>query len=228
MSPKGSAFMKYRVNEIFYSIQGEGPYMGVPTVFIRFAGCNLTCSWCDTEYAREDGEERTIEEIIQLVEQEPECDVCLTGGEPLLQKNLEQLAKMLLKGGHRLLLETNGSISVKNFIKATGNRKNIIISMDVKTPSSREENSFLEENLELLENQDVLKFIVADRFDMNFTKMFLENKHIKCHVLVQPMGKADRAKIVEMFLGVKWPEGLDVRFGLQIHKIIWNAEKRGV
>jgi len=226
--------MKYRLCEIFYSIQGEGVYLGTPTVFIRFSGCNLSCVWCDTGYAREEGTEMSLKTIMERVERYPGSHVCLTGGEPLLQNDLAVLVHRVLDSGRRVLLETNGSISVKQFLDSwkklsnSNQRTGIIISMDVKTPSSSEDGSFLLENLDILEEHDVLKFIVGSEKDMDFTKKFLDENRIKCPVLVQSVQGVDHKHLAQLFLNVNWPRGMDVRFGLQIHKMIWGPDTRGV
>jgi len=135
-----------KINEIFYSIQGEGIQMGIPTVFVRTQGCNLDCSWCDTIYAMDfkNGKDMKISEIVKKVKRYSTKYVCVTGGEPLLQENVKFLISRLLKIGYNVSLETNCSVTL------SGLPKNLFVSMDVKCPSSKMENRMDFENIKLL------------------------------------------------------------------------------
>lgn len=228
--------MVFMVNEIFLSIQGEGPYQGRPTVFVRFGGCNLRCSWCDTAYAFREAEEMKLREVLGRVDDHAVKDVCLTGGEPLLQEDLPALTRRLLNEELRVTLETNGSIPIKEYLDrifekkpdATERRNRLILSLDVKAPSSDEEGTFYPGNLAVLEPWDYLKFVVCDKGDMLYAKDFLTKRKVECPVIVQPVFGRDPEELVGIFLGTDWPSGQDVRFGLQIHKTIWGPDARGV
>ena len=148
---------EFTVTEIFRSIQGEGIYQGRPTVFVRFSGCNLRCVWCDTKYAFEDGNTITLNDLMKAIHDFRLENVCLTGGEPLLQEHLPLLTRSILESGSSVDLETNGSLPVNDFINGVvmkdslrGCRRRIVISLDVKMPSSGESPIFLRENLEIL------------------------------------------------------------------------------
>lgn len=225
----------FDVVEIFRSIQGEGRYTGIPTVFLRFAGCNLRCNWCDTRYALEGGEPMTFEEIAEAVEELADGMVCLTGGEPLLQPGLPRLAREMLISGRTVLLETNGSVPVAGFIGAVdhddlpeGWRRRLVVSMDVKTPSSGNRESFIPENMGQLRDWDQLKFIVSDGEDMAFAEEFVSGKIIPAVVIIQPADCAALEDMARRFLHGSWPPGLDVRFIIQEHKVIWSPAERGV
>ena len=121
------------INEIFYSIQGEGSWTGIPNIFIRTTGCNLRCSYCDTKYAYYEKKNMTINEIIDVISKYKCKNICITGGEPLLQKETINLIDTLIKNNYKICLETNGSIDIKNI----SNKKYLIISLDIKCPSSK-------------------------------------------------------------------------------------------
>ena len=223
------------VNEVFRSIQGEGIYQGRPTIFIRFTGCNLRCSWCDTAYAYGKGCGSSLEEMMRRVLEYQDRNVCLTGGEPLLQKNLPELTFSLLKEGYLVSLETNGSLDIHGFLDAISRdgppgdwRRKLMISLDVKAPSSGESDSFLIDNLATLEPWDQLKFVVNDEIDIDYARSFVEKNEICSPVIIQPSDRTDRKDIARQFLGAVWPPHLDIRFIIQLHKIIWGKDKRGV
>ena len=164
--------MDLSVYEIFTSFQGEGIHTGLPTTFIRLAGCNLDCRWCDTKYALriEDGKMMSIHDIIGSVERSGLDLICLTGGEPLVQENGLELVRELMERSKRIDLETNGSLDIRPY---AGMGPDIMISMDVKTPSSGQEDRFLLSNLDGLRKHDQLKFIVADQKDLDFALDFI-------------------------------------------------------
>ncbi len=226
--------MTLKINEIFYSIQGEGVLTGAPTIFIRTTGCNLRCRWCDTEYAFYEGEEMEIEEILERIKglsSETGCRrVCLTGGEPLIQGDAQNLSRRILEAGYHLTLETNGSIPLSPFIRGIQNmqRKNLLISMDIKCPSSGEEGKMRFDNIPLLTPMDQLKFVVLDRKDLSYAFDVIRGYKIACPVIIQPVFSDDRpaqeiAGLAEAFLHTL-PPG-DIRFMLQIHKFIWGNRK---
>jgi len=208
-----------KVNEIFYSIQGEGTLIGIPMVFVRFTGCNLRCTWCDTKYAWEEGKEMSMEEIIGEIRKYKSNWVCLTGGEPLLQKDIYKLIDRLINLGYRVLLETNGSLSLEDLPC----EEQLIVDMDIKTPSSGMSNFMNLENLELLGPKDTIKFVIADENDYNFMKEFIKNHEIKGEVIAQPEGNKNLKWLTEKVL----EDGLNIRVLPQLHKIIWG-DRRGV
>ncbi|MDP8011610.1 MAG: 7-carboxy-7-deazaguanine synthase QueE [Thermoplasmata archaeon] len=208
-----------KVNEIFFSIQGEGIYIGVPMAFVRFTGCNLRCKWCDTKYAWDEGKEMTMDEIIENVKDFPTKWVCLTGGEPLLQKDIYKLIDKFLSLEYKIIVETNGSISIENIPC----EENVIVDLDIKTPSSgmSQFNDF--SNLELLGTKDYVKFVIEDDVDYNYMKDILKSYEFNCDIILQPEGNKNLKDLAEKVL----KDGLNVRVLPQLHKIIWG-DKRGV
>ncbi|MEM4083848.1 MAG: radical SAM protein [Thermoplasmata archaeon] len=215
--PYGCEYMK--VNEIFYSIQGEGVYMGIPMVFVRFTGCNLRCSWCDTKYAWEEGKEMKIDEILAEIKKYKTNWVCITGGEPLLQEDIYKFIDRLLNMGYKILLETNGSITLENLPC----EDNLIVDMDIKTPSSGMSKFMDLSNLEILGPKDTVKFVIANQEDYAFFKEFIKNNEIKGEIILQPEGNKNLKWLVEKVL----EDQLNVRVLPQLHKIVWG-DKRGV
>ncbi|MEL9999502.1 MAG: radical SAM protein [Thermoplasmata archaeon] len=208
-----------KVNEIFYSIQGEGVYMGIPMVFVRFTGCNLRCSWCDTKYAWEEGKEMKIDEILAEIKKYKTNWVCITGGEPLLQEDIYKFIDRLLNMGYKILLETNGSITLENLPC----EDNLIVDMDIKTPSSGMSKFMDLSNLEILGPKDTVKFVIANQEDYAFFKEFIKNNEIKGEIILQPEGNKNLKWLVEKVL----EDQLNVRVLPQLHKIVWG-DKRGV
>lgn len=208
-----------KVVEIFFSLQGEGVLMGTPTTFVRFAGCNLDCAWCDTRYAREGGEEMSIEQILTKVEASGTPFVCLTGGEPMLQDDIYRLIQALLDDSYHITIETNGSMPLQRL----PNSDEILISMDVKCPSSGMSDKMDPENLEFLSPRDQLKFIIADRVDYLYAKKVMRESEINAPIIMTPVGGTDLKQLAEWVLRDK----LMVRVMPQLHKLIWG-EKRGV
>jgi len=208
--------------EIFYSLQGESTFTGLPCVFIRLSGCNLNCSWCDTHYARDESCFMTFDQIFKKLRSYPCRLVEITGGEPLLQDNTPSLISMLIKKGYQVLVETNGSKSIKNL------PPECIKIMDIKCPSSNESDSFLSENIPVLTKQDEVKFVIGSKEDYIFAKLIIENdlnfipqKNIH---LSPVFGSILPETIANWILY----DHLPARLSLQQHKIIWNPEKRGV
>jgi len=208
-----------KVNEIFFSLQGEGLYIGVPMAFVRFTGCNLRCKWCDTKYAWEEGSEMSMDDIISDVKKYPTNWVCLTGGEPLLQRDIYKLIDKFLSMDYKVLVETNGSMSIENIPC----EENVIIDMDIKTPSSGMSQFNDYSNIEMLGSKDYVKFVIQDDVDYNFMKDILKNYEFKCEVIAQPEGNKNLKYIAEKVIS----DGLKLRVLPQLHKIIWG-DKHGV
>ena len=207
------------INEIFYSLQGEGALVGLPTVFIRTAGCNLRCTYCDTTYAYDEGKEITVDQILRIIQSYKCSSVCITGGEPLLQKDLMTLLTALVRKHYNICIETNGSKSVK---KISG-KKNVMISLDIKCPSSRMHKRMNFSNIKLLSKNDQLKFIIKRKEDYDYAKHIITTYEPCCMVFLQPVWGTDPRRLAAWILHDK----LSVRLGLQLHKILWD-EKKGV
>ena len=205
------------INEIFYSIQGEGKWVGLPNIFVRVAGCNLRCSYCDTKYAYDDGKEMSIDEIVNHIGNYPCKYVCITGGEPLLQHETLDLINAVLKRNYKISLETNGSIDIKNIV----NKKSLMISLDVKCPSSNMHEKMKLENISALKKDDQLKIIIQNKEDYNYAKKIIQKYEPICHVFFQPVWASNPKNLAGWILG----DGLNVKLGLQIHKMIWGDVK---
>ena len=209
------------VNEIFHSIQGEGGAIGTPTVFVRLTGCNLRCSYCDTEYAFYEGEKMSLDKVLAEIEKYETETVEITGGEPLLQKEALTLMETLADKNYSVMLETSGSLPIKDV------DKRVKIIMDLKTPSSGMVEKNLYENIEFLKKSDEVKFVIGSREDYDWSKSKIGEFDLieKTNVIFSPVyGKIEPAKIAEWILSDK----LKVRFLLQMHKYIWEHDKRGV
>ena len=227
--------LDFMVNEVFRSIQGEGICQGQSTVFIRFTGCNLRCSWCDTAYAYDEGCSVSGGELKARVQEYHDRNVCLTGGEPLLQEHLPKLTSFLLDDGYCIILETNGSLDISGFLDTISRyghppdwRRKLIISLDVKTPSSGESDSFQMDNLTIIEPWDQLKFVVNDENDIDYAHSFVDKNEIRSPVIIQPCDGTKHEDMARLFLGTDWPLQLDIRFTVQLHKVIWGIYNRGV
>ncbi len=210
-----------KINEIFFSIQGESSYAGFPTVFVRTTGCNLRCTYCDTAYAYYSGQVMSREDIIKDVQKYATKYVCVTGGEPLFQKEVFELLKDLCDLDYRVSLETSGSIDCK----AVDERVKKII--DVKTPDSGEPASFLEENLQFADVNTEFKFVICSEEDFNWAENFSRTKNLfsKTNVLYSPAFK----RVDENWLATKiLSESSSARLQLQLHKYIWSPHSRGV
>jgi len=205
------------INEIFFSLQGEGFLVGTPSIFIRTTGCNLRCAYCDTTYAYTKGTEMTIPEIIEKVKNYPTSHICITGGEPLMQKETVTLIDRLLEKKYSVSLETNGSISIKNLV----GKKAFVISLDIKCPSSGSHEQMEMNNLSSLSKKDQLKFIIKNKEDYIYAKEVLKKYHPICAVFFQPVWGTDPKKLALWILH----DGLPVRFSVQLHKVIWGAKK---
>ena len=203
------------ISETFRSIQGEGKRIGCLTYFIRTVGCNLNCSWCDTRYAMSGGNEMSVEELCDLVKDDNE--ICFTGGEPLLQKDAIELIDRLSSAGKTVVIETNGSID----LSTVPDRENIIISMDIKCPSSGMQDKMCFKNIDLLKAKDQLKFVVADETDLNYAVSIYEKYSPICEVIFSPVGGMDIEPLAEEIIGRR----MKVRVLPQLHKIIWGNKK---
>jgi 7-carboxy-7-deazaguanine synthase len=206
-----------RVSEIFRSLQGEGVLIGTPTVFIRTVGCNLECSWCDTEYAREGGKELSIEQIMTELDKHKTQFICLTGGEPLIQKDVIKLLDTLVDKCYHITLETNGSLPLEEVPCA----ENMLISMDIKCPSSGMEERMLMSNIELLSPADQLKFVVADIDDLMYAEDILKNHEVRSNVIFTPVGGMELEPVARFVLSRK----INARVLPQLHKLIWGDRK---
>ncbi len=208
-----------KISEIFFSIQGESTFSGLPCIFVRLAGCNLRCNYCDTSYSyEEDYSEMTIETAINEIKKFDSKRIEITGGEPLLQEETPLLIDKLLENGYTVLLETNGSIGLDNL------NSKVIKIIDIKTPGSGCEDSFNKNNLKFINSSDEVKFVITDRTDFEWAKETIEKHqlHCKANVLFSPVsGKLDPGDLSEWIL----QDGLDVRLQLQLHKIIWRDER---
>ncbi len=214
-----------KINEIFLSIQGEGTRAGLPCTLVRLSGCNLRCRWCDTRYAWEDGEVMPVERVLEQVAQLACRRVELTGGEPLCQAASLDLMRRLCDAGCQTLLETNGSMD----IAPVDGR--VVRIVDIKCPSSGCSDANRWANLSLLTPRDEVKLVIADRADYDFAKDALLRHGLigRCAVIFSPLSFAEQrgmraADLAEWILA----DGLDVRLGLQLHKIIWPGVERGV
>jgi 7-carboxy-7-deazaguanine synthase len=209
-----------RVTEIFFSIQGESTHAGRPCVFVRFTGCDLRCQYCDTAYAFHGGVDMTRAEILERVSQYPARFVCLTGGEPSLQKELPQLAQELLDRGYEVSLETHGQRPLEAM--PTGVKKIV----DLKTPGSREPHTEFSQLLRLGPG-DELKVVVCDEADFHWAVALIDRLGLwdRVPVLFSPSyGQVAPADLARWLLD----SGRPARLQLQLHKVIWGAEARGV
>lgn len=205
-----------KINEIFYSLQGEGKFSGLPTIFIRTSGCNLRCSYCDTTYAYEQGEELSIDSILEKIKNY-ECNtVCLTGGEPLIQNETETLIEHLINQGYHCSIETNGSKNIQSLL----NKQSLSISLDIKCPSSTMHHHMKVDNISLLRKQDQLKFIIGTKKDFTYAKNMIQHYNPTCSVYFQAVWGSSTTQLAEWILQAN----LTVHLGLQLHKIIWGKE----
>jgi 7-carboxy-7-deazaguanine synthase len=212
-----------RITEIFFSIQGESSFAGRPCVFVRTTGCNLRCVWCDTEYSFHGGRTMSVGEILDEVERVGGgCRLVeLTGGEPLLQKEIGVLARRLLDRGCTVLCETGGSLPVDLL------PDEVVKIVDVKCPGSGEVDANDWSNLERLDpDRDELKFVIADRADYEWAAVRVREHGLdRFTVHFSPaFGTMDRTELAEWILR----DGLPVRLNLQIHKFLWDPAARGV
>lgn len=214
-------FEMLKVNEIFFSIQGESTYAGLPCVFIRLTYCNLRCTYCDTEYAFYEGKDMSIDEILNEIKKYNCNLVEVTGGEPLFQKESLELLKRLCDEGYKVLLETSGSISIEDV------DPRVTIIMDLKTPSSKMMKKNLYSNIDYLKPDDEVKFVIGNREDYEWSKEIIEKYNLKnrCKILMGCVfGELSNLELATWIL----EDNLPVRFQMQLHKYIWEPERRGV
>ena len=210
------------VNEIFHSIQGESTHAGRPCVFVRLTACDLRCSWCDTPYAFTEGHKISVEDIVERV-RAYNCDVVeITGGEPLLQKEVYPLMERLLDEGRTVMVETGGHLSADQVPAG------VIRVIDVKCPASGEAGKMHWPNLEKLRSTDEIKFVIQDRADYDYARQVVEQHELVQRsgaVLFSPVhGTLDPKQLAEWILADRLP----VRLQLQAHKYIWDPGTRGV
>lgn len=209
-----------QITEIYKSIQGESSFAGLPCVFVRMTGCNLRCVWCDTEYAFYGGQKMTVDEIVDKVETYDCKLVELTGGEPLLQKELPELAQRLLARGCTVLVETSGERDVSVL------DSRVIKIMDIKCPGSGECEKNRWQNLKYLTVKDEIKFVIKDRRDYAWAVGILKKYDLEqTRCLFSPVwGELDLQNLAKWIL----QDNLNVRYQLQLHKILWAPETAGV
>jgi 7-carboxy-7-deazaguanine synthase len=210
------------INEIFHSIQGESTHAGRPCVFVRLTACDLRCSWCDTTYAFHEGHKMSVGDVLQRVD-DYGCDVVeITGGEPLLQKDVYPLMRQLLERGRTVMLETGGHLSVDDVPEG------VIRVIDVKCPGSGESARNHWPNLDRLRATDEVKFVIRDRADYEYASDVVAKHRLtgRCAaVLFSPVHGVLDAKALAAWV---LEDRLPVRVQLQIHKFIWDAATRGV
>jgi 7-carboxy-7-deazaguanine synthase len=209
------------VNEIFHSIQGESRHAGRPCVFVRLTGCNLRCVWCDTAYAFEEGAPRTVGAVADRVASFGTRYVLLTGGEPLLQAGVHDLAAELLDRGHEVAIETGGSLDIGPL------DRRVMVVLDVKCPGSGMSAKNRWENLALLKPSDEIKFVLQDRADYDWARRVIARDRLdeRCGLLLSPVhGVLSPRDLSEWMLADRVP----ARLQLQLHKVIWPADMRGV
>ena len=202
-----------KLSEFFISIQGESIFSGFPFVFIRLSGCNLRCRYCDTKYAWEDGKEVPLEKVIDKTKKAGFKKVLITGGEPLIQKDSLKLMEELASQGFQVLLETNGSLPIKDV------PRKVHIVMDIKTPGSGEEDSFLWDNLKYLKKSDEIKVVLVDRDDYIWFKSVMRRLPKGVLINLSPAwGFLKPGDLANWIL----EDRLNVRLNLQIHKYLWG------
>ena len=211
-----------KINEIYHSIQGESTHAGRPCVFVRLTYCNLRCTYCDTEYAFYEGKDLSVQQVIDEVEKYNCKLVEVTGGEPLVQMDeCLDLMKMLCELGYEVMIETGGSLSIKDI------DPRVKIIMDLKCPSSGMEKKNLYENLKYLKLTDELKIVMGNREDYEWSLEKIKQYNIqgKCTILFSVVfGELEPVQLINWILEDK----IDVRFQLQMHKYIWHPQTKGV
>lgn len=219
---------KLSISEIFYSIQGESSYAGLPCIFIRLSGCNLRCTYCDADYTWEAGEEQDIGSILSAIDRYPCNLVEVTGGEPLYQKNCPELLTKLLEQGKTVLLESNGSIAIDHV------PLEVVAILDVKCPDSGSAGSFHHDNIALIKQRlqrrpdsCELKFVLSTKNDYLWAKDFIQ-KHTFTHLLPILFSPVQKELAPETLAEWIMADGLNVRLQLQLHTILWPDISRGV
>ncbi|MCO1335644.1 7-carboxy-7-deazaguanine synthase QueE [Microbulbifer sp. OS29] len=205
-----------RISEIFYSLQGEARDSGLPTVFVRLTGCPLRCTYCDSEYAFHGGERMTLEQILLQVQSHPARYVCVTGGEPLAQPNSLPLMEALCDTGYQVSLETSGAMPVDKVDERVSR------VVDLKTPASGEQHRNHMANMQILTQQDQVKFVICDRADYDWARFTLDQYRLPervGEVLFSPSYEQLKPRqLAEWIL----EDGLPVRMQMQMHKLLWG------
>lgn len=212
---------RLRISEIYASVQGESTHVGKPCVFVRLTGCNLRCTWCDSEFTFTGGQMRRLDEIVAEAHDFGIHTVEVTGGEPLVQRNAPELMRRLLALGHEVLLETSGSVSIAEVPEA------VHVILDLKAPDSGEVAANLWSNLELLQPHHEVKIVVASRADYEWARDVIAKHgiHERCPVMISPAwGQVDLAALAGWIVEDRLP----ARMQLQLHKVVWGAETLGV
>ena len=216
-TPVSTSSKKLRITEIFYSLQGEARTVGLPTIFIRLTGCPLRCEYCDTTYAFKGGEWMQLDEILSEVKKYNTRYVTVTGREPLAQKACHELMMILCDDGYEVSLETSGALDI------SGVDKRVSRVMDIKTPASGEESKNLYENISYLTSHDQVKFVICNRDDYTWSVNKLNEYDLskRCEVFFSP-GHQDLkpSQLADWII----EDQLNVRFQMQLHKILWNDE----
>ncbi len=209
-----------KINEIFFSLQGESSRIGLPTIFIRLTGCPMRCSYCDTAYAFHGGRNMSVDEILEYIAQYKTKYVTVTGGEPLAQKPCWELLKKLGDNDYTVSLETGGAISIKGVDERTK------VILDIKTPDSGEHLKNDKKNLALVSKKDEIKFVLCSRGDYEWAKKFIKEESLidKAPIIFSPVCKNLSYENLSHWI---LEDNLAVRFQVQLHKIIWG-EKKGV
>lgn len=213
--------MGLRVNEIFYSIQGESTYTGRPCVFVRLTECNLRCRWCDTEYAFYEGNALSVEQVLERVRAYKCPLVEITGGEPLLQDDVYPLIDQLLTEGYEVLIETGGSLDVSRL------DPRVVKILDLKAPGSGMDHFNNLDNLQHLDRKDQVKFVVTDRRDYEWAKGMMAEHALpeRTQVLFSPVfGELHPREMAEWILADRLP----ARLQIQLHKYLWDPDQRGI
>jgi len=207
---------RLKITETFYSLQGEADAVGWPTFFIRLTGCPLRCRYCDTEYAFHGGTWRSVDDLVAEALDAGARRVCVTGGEPLAQKNCLKLLSRLCDAGLHVSLETSGALDIGRV------DPRVARVVDVKTPGSGEASRNRYENLALLRESDQVKFVLCDRTDYEWAREQVARHGLaeRCQVLFSPSeGQVEPSRLAEWIL----EDRLQVRFQLQLHKVLWGA-----
>jgi 7-carboxy-7-deazaguanine synthase len=209
-----------KINEVFFSIQGEGTRAGAPCVFVRLTGCPLRCNYCDSRYAFEEGQERSAEDVLAEIERFPCRLIELTGGEPLAQPEAFSFVTRLADAGWEVLVETSGHVLLDRLDPRA------VAIMDVKTPGSGEQHRMEWRNLELLRRQDEVKLVISDRADFEWARAWVrqDGARVRAPILFSPAhGRLDPGALAGWILD----EGLPVRLQVQLHRYLWPERGRG-
>lgn len=222
-----------KVVEKFVSINGESKRAGELALFIRFKGCNLNCTYCDTKWANEpdcDYQEMTPEKLLDYIEKTKVKNITLTGGEPLLQKDINKLIKMIIDKGFRVEIETNGAVSIESTaaLRDKEGFKDLSFTLDYKSPSSGCEDKMILDNFKFIDSRDSVKFVVGNEKDLEKARYIIEKFNLsdRCQVFLSPIfGMIKPDEIVDFMIDKNLN---DIKLQIQMHKVIWDPNKRGV